>query len=136
VYIYIGKSIMGQDPHWELLPAQAAFACRVGSVIKVSICICIYLKYSYTCIYTWSIYIYIYKIHMYEYIYLNIYIYIYIFTKIYPYIYTYLQGFQAFPAFPQWLGKILSDSVVVLSWEYRYVYSIVKLLCNIYYYFY
>jgi hypothetical protein len=26
----VGKSIMGQDPHWELLPAQAAFSCRVG----------------------------------------------------------------------------------------------------------
>jgi replication factor C subunit 1 len=34
--------------HWELLPAQAAFSCRVGSIIK---------------------------------------------------------GFQAFPQFPQWLGK-------------------------------
>lgn len=30
----IGSRIMGQDQHWELLPAQAAFCCKVGSVVQ------------------------------------------------------------------------------------------------------
>jgi replication factor C subunit 1 len=29
-----GACIMGQDQHWELLPAQAAFSARVGSIIQ------------------------------------------------------------------------------------------------------
>jgi replication factor C subunit 1 len=44
----IGASLMGNDQHWELLPAQGAFAVRTGSIVD---------------------------------------------------------GFQAFPAFPSWLGK-------------------------------
>ena len=43
-----GSRIMGQDQHWELLPAQAGMCLRVGANV---------------------------------------------------------QGFQAFPTFPQWLGK-------------------------------
>eukprot|EP01036_Dinobryon_divergens_P022595 gene22595-30862_t len=49
----IGRAIMGNDQHWELLPAQSASAVRVGSLI---------------------------------------------------------QGFQAFPAFPAWLGKYSSTN--------------------------
>jgi replication factor C subunit 1 len=30
----VGACIMGQDQHWELLPAQAAFSARVGSIIQ------------------------------------------------------------------------------------------------------
>ena len=44
----VGSSLMGADQHWELLPAQAVFTCRVGALCN---------------------------------------------------------GFQAFPTFPQWLGK-------------------------------
>lgn len=29
-----GSSIMGQDQHWELLPVQAAFSVRVGSIVN------------------------------------------------------------------------------------------------------